>query len=100
MSTELTRQSKGCTLLRVRVQPRASKKGVEGVSAGLLRVRLTAPPADGEANAQLIDVLSDALGVRKSAIRVVQGHSSRQKTVELDIDETALRQRLMPFMEE
>jgi uncharacterized protein (TIGR00251 family) len=70
-------------LISVRVQPRASKKAVEGVKDGALRVKLTAPPAEGEANAQLIEVLSKELGIRKSSIRIVKGHSSRDKLVEV-----------------
>jgi len=72
-------------LITVRVQPRASKKSVEGVKDGALRVKLTAPPAEGEANAQLIEVLSRELGTRKSAMRIVKGHSSRDKLVEVDL---------------
>jgi uncharacterized protein (TIGR00251 family) len=75
----------GVMLVSVRVQPRSSKKGVEGVKDGTLRVRLTAPPAEGEANAQLVGVLSKELGIRKSAIMIVKGHSSRDKLVELDL---------------
>jgi len=82
----LTRGSDGTTaLITVRVQPRASKKAVEGVKDGALRVKLTAPPAEGEANAQLIEVLSKELGVRKSAVSIVKGHSSRDKVVEVDL---------------
>jgi uncharacterized protein (TIGR00251 family) len=67
----------------VRVRPRSSRKGVEGVEGGVLVVRLTAPPADGRANAQLIEVLSEAFGARKSDISIVKGRSSRNKVVEI-----------------
>ena len=72
-------------LITVRVQPRASKKGIEGVKDGALRVKLTAPPTEGEANAQLIEVLSKEFGTRKSSMRIVKGHSSRDKLVEVDL---------------
>jgi len=77
------RKSKNGFTLKVRVQPRSSRKGVEAVEDDTARVRLTAPPADGAANAQLVEVLSRALGVRKSAIRIVKGKSSRDKLVEI-----------------
>lgn len=67
--------------LRVRVQPRASHAGIEGIKADALRVRLNAPPADGRANAELIELLSDTLKVRKSDIEIIRGHTSREKTV-------------------
>lgn len=77
------KSKKGITI-EVRVQPRSSRKGIEGVSGGALKVRLTAPPAEGEANAQLIEVLSSELGLRKTSIRIVKGLSARNKTVEIE----------------
>lgn len=78
-----TISGKGTVTFSVRVQPRASKKGVEGVRDGALRVKLTAPPVGGAANEQLVEVLSKEFGIRKSAIRIVRGHSSRDKLVEV-----------------
>ena len=49
-----------------------------------LLVRLNAAPVDGAANAELIAVLADALGVSKRAISVVSGERSRQKRVRVD----------------
>jgi uncharacterized protein (TIGR00251 family) len=77
------RSGEGLLVVSVRVQPRSSKKAVEGVKDGALRVKLTAPPAEGEANAQLVEVLSKELGIRKSAITIIKGHSSRDKLVEV-----------------
>jgi uncharacterized protein (TIGR00251 family) len=67
----------------VRVQPRASRLGIEGVAGGVLRVKLTAPPAGGEANEQLVKLLADELGVRKSSVRILRGRASRNKGVEV-----------------
>jgi uncharacterized protein (TIGR00251 family) len=52
------KKSKNGVTLNIRVTPRSSKKSVEGVDGDTVNVRLTAPPKDGEANSQLIDVLS------------------------------------------
>ncbi len=71
------------TLIEVKVTPRSSRKGVAGVVAGCLSVKLTAPPVDGEANAQLVEVLADYFSVRKSDVEVIKGASSRRKTVKL-----------------
>lgn len=77
------KSKKGITI-EVRVQPRSSRTGIEGVSGGALKVRLTAPPSEGRANAQLIEVLSAGLGVRKSSMKILRGLSSRNKTVEIE----------------
>jgi uncharacterized protein (TIGR00251 family) len=68
----------------VRVQPRASRSAIEGVHAGALKVRLTAPPVDGAANEALVELLADRLGVPKRAVVIVGGASSRTKVVEVD----------------
>jgi len=75
--------SKGGQMLAVRVQPRASKAAVEDVRDGVLRVRLTAPPADGAANEQLIKLMAKYLGVPKSRLAIIKGQASRDKVVEL-----------------
>ncbi len=79
-----SRKSKNGVLINVRVQPRSSKKSIEEeVEGDVVRVKLTAPPADGAANAQLIALLSKALGIRKSAFSIVKGQASRDKVVEV-----------------
>ena len=52
----------------------------------VVRVKLTAPPADGEANAQLIALLSKELSIRKSAFSIIKGQTSRNKVVEVQIE--------------
>ena len=70
----------GCTI-DVRVQPRASRNAVVGFRNGTLRVSVTAPPHDGQANAAVLELLSDTLSVAKSRLRILRGHSSRNKVV-------------------
>ena len=67
-------------ILKVRVLPRSSKKGFEITPEGL-KVKLTAPPVGGAANKQLLEILSEAFGIRRSAFRILKGHSSRDKVV-------------------
>ncbi len=76
-------RTKSGIAIRVKVQPRSSRKGLGNVTGDVLKVYLTSPPVDGAANDQLSDVLSDELGVKKSALRIVRGLSSREKTVEV-----------------
>lgn len=48
---------------------------------GTIKVNLTAPPEDGKANEQLVEVLSDNLGIDQSRIKITRGKTSRNKTV-------------------
>jgi uncharacterized protein (TIGR00251 family) len=50
---------------------------------GSLKIRLTAPPVDGAANEALIAYLSKALGVSKSSVEIVSGHTSREKRIRI-----------------
>ncbi|MCL5023075.1 MAG: DUF167 domain-containing protein [Nitrospirae bacterium] len=77
------RKTKVGITIQVRVQPRSSRKGIEGAAGEALKVYLTSAPADGAANEQLREVLSEELGVRKSDVRIVRGLSSRNKVVEI-----------------
>jgi uncharacterized protein (TIGR00251 family) len=65
----------------VLVQPRASRARLGPVHDGRLKVSVTAPPVDGEANAAVIEIIAKALGVAKGAVEVVAGASSRRKTL-------------------
>jgi len=71
-------------MVRVKVQPRSSRKGIGGIAGGVVKVYLTSPPVDGAANEQLIEILSEELKVRKSAVRIVRGLSSREKIVAIE----------------
>jgi uncharacterized protein (TIGR00251 family) len=69
------------TRLALRVQPRAARSEVVGRHGDSLRVRLAAPPVDGAANDELVRLLSDRLGVARSAISISAGASGRSKSV-------------------
>lgn len=65
----------------VRVQPRASPSGVAGEIDGALKLRLAAPPVDGEANEELIRLLAKLLDVSRSNISLLSGTTSKRKIV-------------------
>ena len=67
--------------ISLRVQPRSPRTKVDGVHDGAIRLRVSAPPVEGAANAAIIDFLRKQLGVRKSDITIIQGETSRQKVV-------------------
>lgn len=70
----------GGTLIRVRVQPKASREAISG-TAEAIKVALTAPPVEGEANAALLALLAKRLKVAKSTLTLVSGEKSREKAV-------------------
>ena len=76
-------QSETGVTFRVRVQPKASRNQVDGYSADRLLLRVTAPPQDGKANVAVISLLADTLGVPKSRVRIIRGHGSREKLVQV-----------------
>jgi uncharacterized protein len=73
----------GAVVLSVRVQPRASKDEIAGVIEGALKVRLRAPALEDRANEALCEYLAQLLKTPKSAVRILSGHHSRSKRVEV-----------------
>ncbi len=71
----------GAVTFDVLVQPRASRAKLGPVHDGRLKVAVTAPPVDGEANAAVVELIAKALGVARGAVEVVAGTSSRRKTL-------------------
>ena len=74
----ITEHAEGC-VLPVRAQPGARKAGVLGEQAGALKVAVTAPPEDGRANKALLEVLREALGLKRSQVELLSGVTSRDK---------------------
>lgn len=68
-------------ILDVWVQPRASRNEILGFQEQYLRIRVTAPPSEGEANQLLREVLADALGISMSRVEILSGHKARRKRV-------------------
>lgn len=67
----------------IKVNPRSSINEVKEISEGEYKVKLTAPPVDGEANKLLIKVLADYFGVSKSMINIIGGKSAKIKIVDV-----------------
>ena len=66
----------------VQVIPRAKHNKVVD-EKGRLKVFLTDPPVEGQANRALLEVLAGYWGVRKSRLRIIRGEKSREKVVEV-----------------
>ena len=84
MSAFAVRTVDGRVRFSVRVQPRASKTEVVGIHGDALKIRLSAPPVDGAANAALIEFLASLFAVPRRAVMILAGESSRLKIVEIE----------------
>ena len=87
------------SIIGIRVTPRSAKPAIGGwkIDSGgrtFLEVRVAAAPADGAANDEVIKLLAKALGLPKSALAIVSGHTARLKRIELPLDEQEARIRL------
>ena len=83
-----------CTI-KVWVQPKSSRNQVDGFQDGALRVRVTAAPTEGQANAAVIAILAKTLGVSKSRLEIIRGYSSKDKVVSVDtLTEQEVRRKI------
>ena len=81
MSDWTVTETNGGVTFAVRVVPRSSRNQIVGVEGGALKIKLTAPPVEGAANAALIEFVAEWLGVRRSAVSIVSGDKARNKLV-------------------
>jgi hypothetical protein len=73
----------GGYLLKVHLVPKAGKNQIVGPYGNALKIKIAAPPIDGAANIELCRFIADKLGLPKSAVRLVHGTTSRQKTLHI-----------------
>ncbi len=65
----------------IRVLPRSSRCDIAGFQDDALKIKITAPPVEGKANSECIKLLSHRLGIKKSRISIVSGHTSKNKKI-------------------
>lgn len=81
-------------IVTVRVTPRARRNALT-LEGETLRAWLTAPPVDGAANAALVALLAERLGIPKRAVTLLRGETAREKVVAIEgVNAEILRQRL------
>ena len=90
--------------LRLKVQPKARHEGILGLAPEVeggtaLKVAVNAPPEDGKANAAVMALLADQLGVAKAAVSVVAGATDRRKLVEIRGEPAALQAKLAALLQ-
>jgi uncharacterized protein (TIGR00251 family) len=86
--------------LAVRLTPRASKNEiVEILSDGTVKVHVTAPPVEGQANEALLQFLGQVLGVPRSRLDVVAGATGRDKLISvIDMDAVAVHKKIVKHL--
>jgi uncharacterized protein (TIGR00251 family) len=68
-------------ILPIRAQPGARKTALIGEHGGALKLAVTAPPDDGRANAALIELVRELLGLKRSQVELIGGATSRNKSI-------------------
>jgi len=76
-------RTKDGVIIEVKVDPRSSRNEIASTGDKIIKVKLTAPPVGGAANALLIELLAEKFGIRKSDVIIMQGESSRHKLIKL-----------------
>ena len=86
--------------VEVHASPRARASRITGIREGALAVRLAAPPVDGAANEQLVELIARTVGLPRRDVSVVRGQTSRDKLVELrGLTPQEIRARLAASLE-
>ncbi len=67
----------------VTAKPNAMEAKVEEVDATHFVVRVVEPPVDGRANMAIIKILAEHFSAPPTMVRIISGHTSRQKIVEI-----------------
>jgi uncharacterized protein (TIGR00251 family) len=78
------READGALVFDALVAPRASRVRLGPVTGDRVKIAVTAPPVDGEANAAVVDAVAAALGVPRRAVSITAGLASRRKTVRVE----------------
>ena len=68
-------------VLKIFVMPRSSKNMLAGRHGDALKIKLTAPPVEGAANKMCLTFLAQRLGLPKSSLEIVSGHTGRKKLI-------------------
>jgi len=70
-------------IINLHIQPRASRDELVGPHGDRLKVRITAPPVDGQANEHLTRFLAKTFGVPKSQVTLISGETGRDKRISI-----------------
>jgi hypothetical protein len=82
--------------LSVIVVPRSSRCEIAGIHNNSLRIKLTSPPVDNEANVQCCSFIAKQLGIAKRQVSIIRGKTARKKTVRIEgVTEQEVREKML-----
>ena len=70
-------------VLRLYIQQKASRDAIIGLHGDEVKVAITAPPVDGQANAHLVKFLAKQFRVAKSQVLIEKGELGRHKQIKI-----------------
>jgi len=70
--------------IEVQVKPNSRKESIERLESGIYKVAVNAPPQEGRANEAVIELLAEHFKVSKSSIKILRGHTSKKKLLEIE----------------
>ena len=83
--------------LAVSVVPRSSRCEIAGIHNNALRIKLTSPPVDNEANFQCCEFIAKKLGIARRQVVIIRGQTSRRKVLRIEgVSEKTVRDTLLP----
>ena len=86
-----------CVELSVSVIPRSSRCEIAGIHNNALRIKLTSPPVDNEANIQCCEFIAKKLGIARRQVVIIRGQTSRRKVLRIEgVSEKTVRETLLP----
>jgi uncharacterized protein (TIGR00251 family) len=82
--------------LSVIVVPRSSRCEIAGIHNNSLRIKLTSPPVDNEANVQCCSFIAKQLGIAKKQVSIIRGKTARKKVVKIaGVTESEVRRKMV-----
>jgi uncharacterized protein len=96
----LSQLTDGTLLVRLHVQPKASKTRLVGLFDGCLKLAIKAPPVDGKANEEVISFLADFFGISGRDITLKSGALGRRKQLIVkNLAEGEVRRRVALYLD-
>lgn len=96
----LSQLSDGTLLVRLHVQPKASKTRLVGLFDGCLKLAIQAPPVDGKANEEVIRFLADFFGIPGREVVLKSGtHGRRKQLILIGLAEDEVRRRVALYLD-
>jgi hypothetical protein len=75
------KETKNGIVFSIRVLPRSSRCELVGIHDNALKLKITAPPVEGQANEECIQFISHFLGIKKAQVTIISGHKSKKKQI-------------------